>query len=138
MLQHRKYVSIIVPEGIGWPHAWCSLRKDLGCLAAHAKKAGFRTAELAERLGTSTRALRRECRNSLGLSLKDWLVQVRLVEARTRLRGNESIGEIAWSLGFSHTKELSREFRKLHGATPSEFRAKARAASLSHPDSSHS
>jgi AraC-like DNA-binding protein len=126
MSKHRPHISIIVPEGVGWPHAWCSELKDLGCLAGHAKNAGFRTDALAERLGTSTRALRREFRRALGLSLKDWLSQVRIIEVRTRLRGNERIGKIASSVGFAHSKELSREFRKAYGVTPSEFRTKER------------
>lgn len=133
MDKHRTYISIVMPKGIEGPHAWCSVRKDLGSLAAHSKNAGFRVAELAERLGTSTRALSRQCQKALGLSLKEWLVQTRAVEARIRLRGDESITEIASSLGFSHTKELSREFRKVYGVTPSQFRKKARNTNLYFP-----
>lgn len=113
-------------DEIGWPHAWCAVRKDLGCLAGLARRSGFRTDLLAEHLGISTRTLRREFKNALGLCLKDWLVQVRLIEVRIRLRGDESIGNIALSVGFSHPKELSREFTKGYGLTPSEFREKER------------
>jgi AraC-like DNA-binding protein len=63
----------------------------------------------------------------MGLSLKDWLIQVRLVEVRIRLRGNDSIREIALSVGLANSKELSREFRKGYGLSPSEFRNKEKA-----------
>jgi AraC-like DNA-binding protein len=49
---------------------------------------------------------------SLGISCKQWLQQTRLLEVEKRLAGEESIAEIAHAVGFSHPKELSREFRK--------------------------
>lgn len=121
----------IIPAavGIGWPHGWCAARGDLGCLACHAKAAGYRAQDLAARLAVSSRVLRREFRAAFGITLKHWLVQVRSVEVRRRLLGDESIGEIALAVGFSHAKELSREFRKVYGATPSVYRSREKARS---------
>lgn len=62
----------------------------------------------------------------MGLSLKEWLIEVRTVEVKRRLLGTETISEISQSVGFSHPKELSRVFRETHGITPSEFRMRQR------------
>lgn len=126
--------EIVTPvANIGWPRGMSPTRGDLGCLAGHAKAGGYRAEELAARLGVTPRTLRREFKDSFGMSLKRWLVDLRSIEVRRRLLGNESIREIACSVGFSHAKELAREFRKVYGVTPSSYRAseKKRAAGLS-------
>lgn len=73
--------------------------------------------------------LLRAFRDAFGIALKNWLVQVRSVEVRHRLRGFESIKEIAESVGFSHAKELSREFHEIYQMTPTKFRLRERLAS---------
>ena len=112
------------------PLGWCSVRGDLGCLAEHAKAAGYRADDLAGRLNVPSRTLRRKFADTLGISLKDWLVEMRSLEVRRRLRGAESIHEIALSVGFSHTKEFSREFLKVFGETPTSYRNRERNASV--------
>ena len=114
----------IVPATVGcsWPRGFCSHRGDLGCLAEHAQAAGYRAQGLVESLGVMPRELRRVFKETLGIAVKNWLVQVRTVEVIRRLRGSESIQEIALSVGFSHAKELAREFRKVHGMTPMVYR----------------
>jgi AraC-like DNA-binding protein len=66
--------------------------------------------------------LRAEFRKNIGFPLKKWLIQARALEVRRRLNGSEGIKEIALSVGFSHSKELSREFKRIYNITPSEFR----------------
>jgi hypothetical protein len=58
------------------------------------------------------------------------LVRVRSEEATRRLLGSESIEEIALSIGFSHSKELAREFRKVHGVTPLVYRIRERESGV--------
>lgn len=125
----RLVIIKIIParSGIGWPRGWCSVRGDLGCLARHAGEAGYRSEALANQLGVSSRTLRREFQSAFGISLKGWLVQVRAVAIRLRLRGDETLDEIALSIGFSHSKELSREFRKVYGVSPSVYRHRERS-----------
>ena len=116
-------------SGIGWPRGYCAVRGDLGCLASHARETGYRAAGLADRLDVAPRMLLRAFRDAFGIALKNWLVQVRSVEVRHRLRGFESIKEIAESVGFSHAKELSREFHEIYQMTPTKFRLRERLAS---------
>ena len=119
---------MIVASGIGWPRGHCALRGDLGCLANHAKAIGYRAERLADRLGVAPRLLRRAFQDAFGIAIKNWLVQVRSVEVRHRLRGAESVSEIATSVGFSHGKELSREFHKIYQVTPTAYRLRERRA----------
>jgi AraC-like DNA-binding protein len=123
-MNHRRHPRIIPhPSGSGWPRIRCEDHGDLGCLFEHAKAAGFRVDCLADRLHCCARCLGSEFLRSLGISAKQWLMQARSIECKHRLRGNESIAEIAYSVGFSHPKELSREFMKIHKISPSDYRA---------------
>lgn len=123
----RPHLAIVAQtSGVGWPHAHCRVRGDLGCMAAHARISGYRAEELAFRLSVSSRELRRVFRDSLGVQLKKWLMELRILEVRRRLLGAESIQEIALSVGFSHAKELAREFRRFYHITPSLFRRSRR------------
>lgn len=121
-MKHPHFMIVSNDTGPGWPGIRCSVRGDLGCLIAHAKAAGYRADGFAGRLGLSPRSLRREFRAAFGITVKKWLVMVRSVEVRERLRGEESIEEIAYSVGFSHAKELSREFMKVYQVSPSDYR----------------
>ena len=103
------------------------MRGDLGCLFKVAKDAGYRVESIAASLNLCPSKLRRVFRSDYGVPIKRWLVEVRSVEVRMRLRGCESIAEIAYSVGFSHPKELSREFRKVYGLTPSAYRKRENA-----------
>lgn len=126
-MNHKTDFRILIsPSTIGWPRAICNVRGDLGCLARHAKDVGYRAGDLSHRLEVPPRLLRRVFRDALGISLKNWLVEVRSVEVRQRLRGSESVEEIALTVGFSHAKELAREFRKIYGVTPSAYRSRVR------------
>ena len=124
-----RFKIVTSASGIGWPRWHCAVRGDLGCLANHAKAIGYRADGLAERLGVAPRLLRRAFQDAFGIALKNWLVQVRSVEVRHRLRGLESVSEIAVSVGFSHAKELSREFHKIYQVTPTAYRLRERLAS---------
>lgn len=120
---------------VGWPRAYCAIRGDLGCLAKLARGCGYRAQDLSDRLGVTPRLLRRAFNESLGISVKDWLVEVRCVEVRHRLRDLESIKKISASVGFSHPKELAREFRKIYGLSPSDYRIRERNRKLPLPTS---
>ncbi len=131
----RKSFQIDKSPAMGiWPRGLSHDRGDLGCLARLAKEAGYRADELAARLQVSTRLLRRVFQDDLGISLKSWLVEARAVEIRRLLLGRESIAEIAASVGFSHPKEMAREFRKIHGMTPSDYRNHQRNPYLDQAD----
>jgi AraC-like DNA-binding protein len=81
---------------------------------------------IAERLGTSTRALQRRLR-SRGTSLSLLTDEVRRTMACNALAdGNVPIKEVADRLGFSEPSAFHRAFKRWTGLTPHGFRAQQR------------
>jgi AraC-like DNA-binding protein len=84
-------------------------------------KARFSSARLARLCGVSERHLRREFQAHLFYSVKEWLEERRLDAAAMKLRSGMSLKEVAFELGFRHSSQLCREFKKQFGMTPGEF-----------------
>jgi AraC-like DNA-binding protein len=69
-------------------------------------------------------------RQTTGLTLRRYVTEVRLGEARQLLSTSEiAIAEVAQRCGFVDQSHLSRLFRKYVGKTPARFRAMAAANS---------
>jgi AraC-like DNA-binding protein len=122
--QYKGFRILPPSDRVDWPHCHCPRRGDLGSLVAHARSAGYCAERIADSLGICIRTLRAEFQGNYGIPLKKWLIEIRTIEVRKRLVAGERIKEIALSMGFSHGKELSREFRAIHGVTPTEYRKK--------------
>ena len=64
----------------------------------------------------------------VGVPPKTYLQALRVSRARAALaRSDRSIAMVASDHGFADAAHLSRAFRQAYGATPSEFRARARS-----------
>ena len=62
-------------------------------------------------------------RRSVGLSFRQYVNNLRIVEAKRRLNeGSQSIEEIGASCGFGSLRSFDREFRAQVGISPSEYR----------------
>jgi AraC-like DNA-binding protein len=103
-------------------HGYCRYRGDLGSLTIMIQNAGYRVGGLADLLGVSVRTVQRAFKKTLGVSVKTWAMQCREVDMCKRLEDGQSIKQITYEVGFSHSKQIAREFRKSHGITPSEYR----------------
>jgi AraC family transcriptional regulator of adaptative response / DNA-3-methyladenine glycosylase II len=93
-------------------------------LAEVAREANYQMPAICERIGTSERHLRRLFMEGLGIAPKDWLKQQRMVAARYMLRSGASVKEVAFDLGFTNAKMLSRDFVEFYGVRPTEFQRK--------------
>ncbi len=89
-----------------------------------------RVSGLAERLGTSQRALRRIFRTETGMRLKDWIDDERARRIETLLAQGLTVAEIASRLGFSQPSDCGRLFRRVRGISPLQWRARSEPASL--------
>ena len=79
--------------------------------------------DLARRAGLSTSQLQREFRRLFGMTVGDYILRLRILMARRRLRGTaDAIGRIATECGFYDQAHFTRAFRKHTGQTPLEFR----------------
>jgi AraC-like DNA-binding protein len=78
--------------------------------------------EIAGKLGTSTRTLRRKLKDA-GTSYKDLLAETRQELGKRYIRDKSlSLTEVAFMLGFSDSSSFSRAFRGWTGQSPSAFR----------------
>ena len=71
----------------------------------------------------SESSLQRSFLRYVGMSPKQYLIQLRMSRALELLTGNElSVKEISFACGFKDEKYFSRAFRKKYGYSPSRFR----------------
>jgi AraC family transcriptional regulator, transcriptional activator of pobA len=81
-------------------------------------------ADIAESLHVTPGHLTETVRRTTGRPLGVWILQRRMAEARISLGETESpIAVIAGSCGFSTVGHFARQFRRLHGVSPTAWRA---------------
>jgi AraC-like DNA-binding protein len=80
------------------------------------------TADLARVAGLSRFQLTRQFQRAFGLPLHGYHLQIRLEEARRRMRGGQAIAAVAADLGFADQSHFHRRFRARFGITPAEWR----------------
>jgi AraC-like DNA-binding protein len=100
-----------------------------GRIEAEPTKA-WRVSELAKSVGLSTGHLHALWAETLGCSIKGYIVRARLRAAMARLREGTkgerpAVKEVAAACGFSSQHLFCRQFRKAFGVTPSSFRDSA-------------
>jgi AraC-like DNA-binding protein len=79
--------------------------------------------DLATRAGLSTSHMQREFRRLFGMTVGDYILRLRLLMARRRLRGTtDAVGRIATECGFYDQAHFTRAFKRHTGQTPLEYR----------------
>ena len=87
-------------------------------------------ADLARLCGMSSSHFTRSFRHAFGTSPIDWLRRRRITEAQRRLvESDDAVKRIAEQVGYSDRFFFSRDFRKLTGQTPRQFRTRERGGS---------
>ena len=85
--------------------------------------------DVVQAMGISRRNLEEKFRQNLGRGIASEILQARITRATELLGSTElSINEIAYLVGFSESRLLSRNFRKLTGETPREYRSRINPA----------
>jgi LacI family transcriptional regulator len=83
----------------------------------------IRVREIVEHLPVSLRSLERRFQSTLGRSIMDELVRVRVEHARRLLLTTDMlVKEVAAATGFGTARQLSRAFKQREGLTPGELR----------------
>jgi len=78
--------------------------------------------QLAAGLAASLRTLDRRFRRETGMSLKQWRLQLRLMQAIELLNTGQSITAIALELGYSSPSPFIYMFREQFGVSPAQYR----------------
>ena len=86
-------------------------------------------AALAREAAMSPYHFLRTFRQVIGLTPHQYILRTRLNRAAVRLRaGEEPVAAIAYDAGFNDLSTFNRRFRRLMGATPTDYRSGSRAA----------
>jgi AraC-like DNA-binding protein len=86
--------------------------------------------DLERQSGYSRRSLQLAFRAHLGCSPMQWVSRCRMQKARERLQSpapGDSVGSVAYGLGFVNVASFSRDFRRLFGERPSAVLRQARS-----------
>lgn len=81
----------------------------------------------ADKLHLHTEELNTLCKESMGTTAKQYLLDIKLTEAKRLLLYSEhNVNEIAFRLGFEDSSYFSRLFKKKNSLAPSDFQKKYR------------
>ncbi|MFB6317130.1 helix-turn-helix domain-containing protein [Saccharicrinis sp. FJH54] len=81
----------------------------------------FGVSELAEKVGMSRSNLLRKVTRQAGISVSQFIREVRLEHAMELLRNSDSnVSEVAWQVGFNSTSYFIKCFREAYGYPPGE------------------
>jgi AraC-like DNA-binding protein len=75
--------------------------------------------ELARLCHVSLRTLQRRFAQNYGMTISDWMRNIRLAKAYARVVSGEPIKAVAYDLGFKQLSHFSRVFKEVHGVAPS-------------------
>lgn len=78
--------------------------------------------ELVALVPLSRRLLEARFKRSMGTSIYDYVIRVRIEKMAQLLSEGLSVSDAAGELGFTDIKNISRTFRQLKGMSPSEYR----------------
>lgn len=76
---------------------------------------------MARAAGLSVVQLRRRCRSRFGESLAEWIRRERMVAARQLLAETKSVKLALARLGYEHLSQMSRDFSRAYGTTPTDW-----------------
>ena len=101
--------------------AW--LQKQEQLLATELANENFSTSDWAAKIHLSERQLQRKLKELTGLSPYQYLIHLRLTEARNLLEDGsfQTVAEVAYQVGFSNPTAFSRNFQKQFGRLPSTY-----------------
>lgn len=92
-----------------------------------AHRADWSVNRLAALCGVSVRTLRRHIRRAAGVSLRGWLLGLRLARARELLQRGLTVKQTAQELGYTSQQAFCRAFTQCYNYPPSQHLARAAA-----------
>lgn len=98
------------------------LQKLLPFIEKNMENESFGVQDIVDEVGMSRSVLYKKVQALTGLSVGDYIKQVRLQKAAALLKQKKlGIAEVAFSVGYSDRKYFSKEFRRQFGLSPTEY-----------------
>jgi signal transduction histidine kinase/ligand-binding sensor domain-containing protein/DNA-binding response OmpR family regulator len=98
------------------------LDRAVECVEKNISDAGFNVDELCDHLGISHSQVYRKIKSAAGLSISEFIRNVRLRKAARLLVSNQyKVNEVAYKVGFSDPNYFTKCFTSLYGQTPREY-----------------
>lgn len=120
--------SICAPTAVARQDARASLEgvfRDAACIIAADFARAITAEEVARRVASSPRQLRRAFSAAAGVGFRAYLTQVRMTRAAQLLAATDlPIKEIGKRVGYHEPSQFTKAFKRAHGGTPSEIRTK--------------
>lgn len=69
----------------------------------------------------SSRTLRRLIRNELNMSFNEWRQQILLIHSLEMMARGESVGDVAYALGYATPSNFIAMFRRVYGESPTRY-----------------
>lgn len=95
--------------------------KNGGQLEGLAQTARYNVEKLAVLSRLSSRQFRRIFHERFGCSPREWLKDLKLQKAESRLLAGEPVKEVAFELGYRHREAFCHWFRSVTGLWPTEY-----------------
>lgn len=76
---------------------------------------------MAEKFGIPLGALREEFRNHTGLTLREYLLERKIVNAKNLLKNGASVTDACFASGFNDYANFIRSFKKKEGISPGKY-----------------
>jgi AraC-like DNA-binding protein len=96
------------------------IKKAVGILESRLSE-NISVAEIAASSGLSSRNFTRLLQQETGLAPKQWLMALRVEEAKRLLQTGQSVTEVAMAVGYSSLSQFISAFRARTGQLPSKF-----------------
>lgn len=128
----RLYLTSHSPGDVGWFAALADPRLSVALTAMHADPARpWTVQDLAAPAGTSRTVFAEHFRARAGETPIAYLTRWRMTPAAERLlRGDDTVGRIAGSLGYESEHAFTTAFKRVMGAPPRRYARNATSASF--------
>ena len=87
------------------------------------KSKSFRISDISDKVGISENYLRALFKSEMGISIRDYVIDLRIQTAKTLLKNsNYNISEIASFCGYKDYRQFSEQFKKKTKVSPSKYK----------------
>ena len=108
------------------------MKKVMEAINENLDNSDFNVETLADMIGMSRAQLHRRVKEITGISIGEFIRNLRLQQAARMLeKGDNTIQQVAWAVGFSNPTHFSAAFKRYFGITPIDYMNKHRSATNS-------